>query len=104
MNQPNNTENQETLIICNLTYFRSWHLREKVLWEVSVVIQRGFQGNFKSFIRLLKAFWFFIMFYFASNFMASLSFSISKTLALLYLIAMIAIIHFTNEKEQLGKN
>lgn len=53
MNQPNNTENQETLIICNLTYFRSWHLREKVLWEVSVVIQRGFQGNFKSFIRLM---------------------------------------------------
>ena len=52
MNQPNNTENQETLIICNLTYFRSWHLREKVLWEVSVVIQRGFSGKFQ---KLYKA-------------------------------------------------
>lgn len=33
---PNNTENQETLIICNFIYFGSWHLREK-----------GFMGGFR---------------------------------------------------------
>ena len=79
-------------------------MREKVLREVSGVIQKGFSGEFQKLYKVDDPALFFIMFYFTSNFMASLSFSISKKLAPLYLIAMMAIIHFTNEKKQVRKN
>lgn len=41
---PNNTENQEILIICNSIYFRSWHLREKGFMG-------GFHGDSKGIFR-----------------------------------------------------
>lgn len=45
--QPNNTENQETLI-CNFIYFGSWHLKKKGFMG-------GFCGDSGKFQKLYKA-------------------------------------------------